>query len=90
MSTDEDGKTITWDQMLVQDEGKLTVDIEWNQQIIKESSGKNIIISLYLDGSVNAYCEYGKYVYLLTADDLSIDEICLIFDSVAVDLNGKK
>ncbi len=88
--TDEDGNTITWDQVLVQDEGKLTVDTEWDQQIIKEISGKNIIISLYLNGSVNAYCEHGKYVYLLTADNLSIDEICRIFDSVAVDLNGKK
>ncbi|MCM1065850.1 MAG: DUF4367 domain-containing protein [Eubacterium sp.] len=83
--TDGDGNTITWDQMLVQDEGKLTVDIEWDQQVIKESSGKNIMISLYLNGSVNAYCEHGKYVYLLTADNLSIDEICRIFDSVAVD-----
>lgn len=79
--TDEDGNTITWDQMLVQDEGKLTVDIEWDQQIIKEVNGKNVIISLYLNGSVNAYCEYDKYVYLLTADNLSIDEVCMMLEN---------
>ena len=81
--TNEDGKTITWDQMLVQDEGELIVDIEYNQQIIKEINGKYIVISQYLNGFINAYCEQGEYAYVLTADNLSIDEVCLIFDSIA-------
>ena len=78
----KDGKIITWDQMLVQDGGELTADIEYGQQVIKEVNGKNVVISLYLNGFVNAYCEHGEYVYVLTADNLSIDEVCMIFDSI--------
>ncbi len=32
--TNEDGKIITWDQMMVQDQGELIVDIEYEQQIV--------------------------------------------------------
>lgn len=76
----EGGDMITWDQMLVQDGEKLTVDIEYDEQIIKEINGKNAVISLYFEGSVVAYCEYGEYAYLMTADNLSIDEVCLMFN----------
>lgn len=82
---DKDGKIITWDQMLVQDGGKLIVDIEYDQQVVKEINGKRIVISLYHDGFVQAYYEQGEYVYVLTADHLDIDEVCLIFDSILVD-----
>ncbi len=83
--TNKDGKIITWDQILVQDGGELIADIEYEQQVIKEVNGKNVVISLYLNGFVNAYCEYGEYAYVLTAGDLSIDEICMIFDSIEDD-----
>ena len=83
--TNKDGKIITWDQMLVQDGGELIADIEYELQVIKEVNGKNVVISLYLNGFVNAYCEYGEYVYVLTADNLSIDEVCMIFDSTGDD-----
>jgi len=83
--TNKDGKVITWDQMLVQDGGGLTADIEYEQQVIKEVNGKNVVISLYLNGFVNAYCECGEYAYVLTADNLSIDEVCMIFDSIGDD-----
>ena len=33
--TNEDGKIITWDQMMVQDQGELIVDIEYEQQIVR-------------------------------------------------------
>lgn len=82
--TNKDGNMITWDQMLVQDEGKLIVDIEYDQQITKEINGKNVVISQYLNGFINAYCEHGEYAYVLTADNLSIDEVCLIFDSITI------
>ena len=80
--TNENGDMVTWDQMLVQDGGKFIADIEYDQQIMKEVNGKNIVISLYPNGFVYAYCEYGEYAYLLTADNLSIDEVCLIFYSI--------
>ncbi len=81
----EDGKIITWDQMLVQDGGELIADTEYDQQVIKEVNGKQVAISLYLDGFVNAYCEYGRYVYVLTAGSLSIEEVCMIFASIEDD-----
>lgn len=80
--TNENG--IIWDQMLIQDGEESVADIEYEQQIIKEVNGKNIIISLYRDGFVSVYCEYGEYVYILTANKLSIDEVCLIFDGIAI------
>lgn len=83
--TNKDGKIITWDQMLVHDGSELVADIEYEQQIIKDVNGKNIVISLYPDGFVYAYCEYDKYVYALTADNLSIDDVCMIFDSIEDD-----
>ncbi len=46
-----------------------------------------MVISLYLNGFMNACCEYGEYAYVLTADNLSIDEVCMIFDSIgAIDV----
>lgn len=80
--TNEDGKIITWDQMMVQDQGELIVDIEYEQQIIEMVNGKEVTISLYLNGFVNAYCECGEYVYVLTADYLGIDEVCRVFGSI--------
>lgn len=80
--SNENGNMVTWDQMLVQDGGGFIADIEYDQQIMKEVNGKNVVISLYQNGSAYAYCEHGEYVYLLTSDNLSIDEICLIFDSI--------
>lgn len=81
--TNEEGDMITWDQMLVQDEGEIVTDIEYDQQITKEINGMNVVISIYPDGFVSAYCEQDKYVYILTADEMSVDEVCLMFDSIA-------
>lgn len=81
--TNEEGDMITWDQMLVQDEGKIVTDIEYDQQITKEINGMNVVISIYSNGFVSAYCEQDEYVYILTADEMSVDEVCLIFDSIA-------
>ncbi len=83
--TNGNGEMITWDQILVQDGGKLIADIEYDQQIMKEINGKIIVISLYHDGFVHTYYEHGEYVYVLTADHSDIDEVCLIFDSILVD-----
>lgn len=80
--SNQNDELITWDQMLIYDNVKLTMDIEYDRQIMKEVNGKNVVISIYFDGSIVAYCEYGEYVYALTADNLSIDEVCMIFDSM--------
>ncbi len=80
--TNGDGKIITWDQLMVLDQGELIADIEYDRQVIEEVNGNEVVISLYPDGSVNAYCEYGEYVYVITADYLDIDEVCRMFDGI--------
>jgi len=79
----EDGRIITWDQMLVQDGGGLITDIEYDRQVTREVNGMNVVISLYRSGFVNAYYEHGGYAYVLTADNLDIDEVCLMFENIA-------
>lgn len=79
------GEMITWDQVMVTDGGSLVVDSEYDSQIAKEINGKATIISLYSDGYVGVYCENDEYAYLLTADNLSIEEICCIIESIEKD-----
>ncbi len=79
------GEMITWDQVMVTDGGSLVVDSEYDSQIVKEINGKAAIISLYSDGYVGVYYENDEYAYLLTADNLSIEEICCIIESIEKD-----
>lgn len=81
----EDGRMITWDQMLVQDGGKFITDIEYDQQIVEEVNGKTVIIFIYADGFVNAYCECDKYVFILTAENLSVDGVCMMFGCIPLE-----
>lgn len=79
------GEMITWDQVMVTDGGTLVVDSEYDSQIAKEINGKAVIISLYSDGYAGVYYESDEYAYLLTADNLSIEEICCIVESIEKD-----
>lgn len=78
----EDGRMITWDQMLVQDGGKYVTDIEYDRQIVEEVNGKSVIIFIYADGFVNAYCECDEYAFILTAENLSVDGVCMMFGCI--------
>ena len=80
--TDADGNTITWDQFLPQDGQEIIADAEYDRQITRDINGSSAAISLYLDGSAYAYYEHGRYVYVLTADNASIDDICLMLESI--------
>ena len=81
--TDEDGNMITWDQFLIQDGQELIADTEYDRQITREINGSDAVISLYLEGDAYAYYEYGGYVYVLTADNANIDDICFMLESIA-------
>lgn len=81
----EYGELITWDQMLIQDGGSMVIDSEYDTQIVREIKGDKAIISLYADGYVGVYYEHGKYVYMLTADSLPIEEIYSIVESIGED-----
>ena len=78
-----DGKAFAWDQILISDGDKISFDTEYDQQITKEVNGKNVVMSLYSGKVGSAYCEYGRYVYMLTTEDLSVDEVCLMFENIA-------
>lgn len=70
---------ITWDQWLALDKESIVLDIEYDSQMTYEVEGKFVTVCLYSDGFKYAYCENERYVYLLTADDITIDEICKMF-----------
>lgn len=78
----EYGEMIIWDQMLILDGGNLVVDSEYDTQVVREINGDNAIISVYADGYMGAYYEHGAYVYLLTAEKLSIEELCSMIESI--------
>lgn len=75
---------ITWDQMLVQDGGAFVADNEYDEWIMKETNGYTVMAYMYDDGFIMAYCEHEKYVYVLTADNLSFDEVYSMFDSITI------
>lgn len=76
------GEMITLDQVLVLNGGSLVVDSEYDSQIVKEIYGDEAFIFLYSDGYIGAYYEHGEYAYLLTADSLSVEEVCFMLESL--------
>lgn len=78
----EIGEMITWDQTLVLNGDSMIIDSEYDSQIIKEICGEEAFLFLYSDGFIGAYYEKEKYVYLLTADDLSVEEVCNMLESL--------
>lgn len=79
--TNEEQEMITWDQILVQDGGNLFADQEYDDCAVKEIAGNTVVTYMYDDGFTMTYCECGEYVYELTADSLSLEEIYSIFSS---------
>lgn len=73
------GEMITWRQLLVSDGDSVVMDTEYDSQMTCEVDGKFVTTYLYSDGFKCAYCEYKEYVYIMTADDITIDEICKMF-----------
>ena len=70
---------ITWDQWLALDKESIVLDTEYDSQMTCEVDGKFVTVFLYSDGFKYAYCENERYVYILTADNMTIDEICKMF-----------
>lgn len=73
---------ITWDQILIQDGANLVIDSEYSSQIVKDINGYPAIISLYPDGYIGVYYEHRKYIFIITADSLSTEEIYSILQSI--------
>ena len=75
----ERGEMITWEQILVSAGASVGMDMEYDARVTKEVDGKVIVICSYCEGDKYAYCEYKEYVFILTADNLTVDEICKMF-----------
>lgn len=75
----ENGDLIIWDQVLIMDGRSLVMDSEYEKQVLREVNGDDVVINIYSDGYINAYYEHGEYVYLLTANKISIEEVCSLF-----------
>lgn len=82
MYENENGELITWDQMLVTETSNVLMDTEYDSLEKVEMNGYTIDVALYESGYASAYFEYEQYVFVLTADALTIDEIESIFESI--------
>ncbi len=73
------GEMITWEQILASDGASVGMDTEYDARETKEVNGKFVTVYLYSDGFKAAYCEFKESVFILTADNLSVDAICKMF-----------
>lgn len=76
----EMGEMITWEQQLILDGDSVVMDTEYDSRMTYEVDGKMITICIYTFGYKYAYCEKDDYVYILTADNLTIDDIKKVFE----------
>ena len=73
------GEMITWKQSLATDVNAIVMDTEYDSRETREVDGKYVTVCSYSDGFRYAYCEYQEAFYLVTADCLTVDEICQMF-----------
>lgn len=73
------GEVISWEQMAVSDSAGVVVDNEYDSKVVQEVNGKFVTVCIYADGFKYAYCEHKEYVYILTADNLAVEEIYKMF-----------
>lgn len=73
------GEMITWEQILVSAGASVGMDMEYDVRETKEVNGKFVVICSYFEGDKYAYCEYKESVFILTADNLTVNEICKMF-----------
>lgn len=73
---------LCWDQYKIKDGTWNIMDVDYNEQIIKEIENGYIVVNLYDNDVIRAYYEKDQYVYVISAESVSIEEICLIFESI--------
>lgn len=78
----EKGEQITWEQMLINNGNSIVLDNEYDTEEERIINGHILTLFIYTDGYVMAYYEADNYAYLVTADHLTIDEICEIIASM--------
>ena len=73
---------IYWDQIFIQQEELYVIDSEYLESSTYKI--KNGLLTLYYhdEAYITAYYETKEYVYILDADNLSIEEIIKVFESI--------
>lgn len=80
---DVNGNVVIWDQSLVMEGSFAVYDSEYDDELTRNVNGKAVTFYLYDSGYKLAYYEQEYYAYTITADNLSIEEICKIIESVS-------
>lgn len=77
------GDHIYWNQILVRDSMNLILGgTTYDHPVTRTVNGNTLFINLSEDGTSSAYYEYGESIFLLHADDLTIEQICTLYESM--------
>lgn len=80
--SNKSGEQITIDQHLVSDNRRITLDLEYSTEKEVDIKGIPLFIYRYEDGFASAYYEYRNSAFVLSADNLSDDEILKIMEGI--------
>lgn len=78
----EEGMQIAWERKRATDNRSYVIDSDHIKKREKKVNGYPVIIYQDDTGLKTAYCEFGEYIYTLTASNLSNKEIYRIFQSM--------
>ena len=78
------GEQITWEQMLIDDGSSIILDTEYDTQVQRIVNGHTATVYFYEEGNSITYYEADNYVYLITADRLTENEILEILASMNI------
>ncbi len=71
----QEGKHISWRQKLVTKGDILGLDAEYDDKVILEYAGENVHIQVYNEGFKGLYYESGNSVFIMTSEDISIEDM---------------
>lgn len=78
----EYGNEIVWEQRKVENESCVLLDNEFDVQENRVINNKDVTIYSYTDGYLMAYYESNRYIYLITADNISHEELYKMIDGM--------
>ena len=76
------GNRIVWDQMLASDQKENILDAEYEANIIERVADGYVYVYAYEDGYIGAYYETDQYIYMIMTDNLSLDEVYRMIESL--------
>ncbi len=76
------GNRIVWDQMLASDYKEVILDAEYDADMVERIDGGDAYVYTYEDGYIGVYYEKDLYIFLITADGLTVEEVYRILMSM--------